>query len=101
MFFRISAGVARNDDLVSGFQGVAVDVLSTQLTRATPLDAPPSHDSLCVRSIDLNERMGITELELNDGSFYLDGLVFVIRRGEGMMRVQPNTGDEHCDGEQR
>src|SRR5262245_59509440 len=71
MLFGITAGIPRDDDVIAILQGVSIDVLSAQLAGPAPLDSPTLHDALCIRRVDLNERMWITELELNQGSFNL------------------------------
>ena len=100
MLFRVAARIAGDDDVIAPFQCVAGYILSAQFPSAASLNFPSLHDALCIRGIDLNERMRIAELELDDRSFNLDCLVFVVCCGERMMRVELNAGDEHCDREQ-
>src|SRR5262249_54679989 len=100
VFLGIAARIPCDNDVVTGFQGIAVDVLPAQLAGPAPLDAPALHDAFLIRSVDLNERMWISELELNDRTLDLRGAIFVIRRRERMMGVQPGAGSEQDDTEQ-
>src|ERR1700752_2767705 len=78
MICGIAPGIATNDDVVAGLQGVSRDAFPAQLASATPSNRPGLGLALVIGSLNMNERMWIPEQELYQFSFHRDGLVLKV-----------------------
>src|SRR5262245_35638759 len=93
-------GITGDDDFISSLQASTCYSMTAARGCSTPLDSPALHDALVVRSFDVNEGMGITEIEFDDFARQLDFLGAIVCCGNGMMCVGRQTeqqGDDDCE----
>jgi len=95
MVLRGSARIARDDNDIAGLQCFTRDALAIKLSGPAPFDRPP--DPFVIQN--LNERVRISELELDQFAFDFDRLVFVVRRRKGMMGVKLYGASEDASSE--
>jgi hypothetical protein len=81
MIFGVPSGASRDDDVIAGFERLAIDFAS-QLRRCGPLDDVSRFRPVLLRNIDVDERMRVAEDKLNELAFDGDRLVLDVRRGE-------------------
>src|SRR5437867_2855016 len=60
---RAACGIAGDHHFVSSLQSRARYALTTQRGGSAPLDSPTLHDTLGVGSFNVNEGMGVSEIE--------------------------------------
>ena len=96
----VAAGVTRDDDLVAGLQRFARDALARQCAGTAPFDAPALHLAVLVGRHEVHPGVRVAEHELHERAFDLDGIAFVVRRRERMMRVRSQARQQACcDGD--
>src|SRR5262245_50077612 len=94
MVRRVTTGIACDDHVIAGVQRFARHTLTVQLTASAPLDGPPLDLAFLVRSLDVNERVRITEEKLDEVTLNGNCLIFEIGRREGMVRLNAGAGHQ-------
>src|SRR5688572_11486461 len=95
---RIARRRALDDQVVADFEGEARDAALRELRDAAPLTAPAHLLAILLGHFNEDERMGITDIELDDVPFDLHHLMLDVGAGERVVRVGAGAGDEHRGG---
>src|SRR5690606_15703937 len=94
MILGVASRIARDDDVVTGPEGIARDALPRKLAGSAPFDAPALHFAVLVRRHDMHPGMRIAEHELDQLALDLDFLALVVRRRERVMRRSSDAGHQ-------
>src|SRR5262245_6793843 len=86
-----ASGVAGNDHFISSLQCTSGDALAAQRRCSAPLDCPTLHHALCIRRLNVDERMWISKIELDNLAGKLDLFCTVVGCSDGMMCVCRDT----------
>ena len=82
MVSRVPARIAGHNDVVPGVQRFSRHALAIELAAGAPLNGPALNLAILVRSLDVYERVRVSEEELNEVPFDRRRLIFEVCRGE-------------------
>src|SRR5688572_4559905 len=96
---RIPRRRAFDDQVVAHFEREARDPTLRELRNAAPLTAPAHFLAVLLGHFDVDERMGIANIELDHVPFDLHHLMLDVGAGERVMRIDACAGDDYRGGD--
>src|SRR4029453_1391092 len=94
----VPARIAGHNDVVPGVQGFSRDALAIELSAAPPFNGPALNLAVLVRSLDVHERVRVSEEELNEVPFDRHRLIFEVCRSKRVMGLDARPSRQRDSG---